>query len=197
MEYPRGTPRSRPRNIRVAPRGAALGISARHPAVRVAPAAGLRLGASPDKTNAPPSQVLVHGAGVVAGALACCVCDPYAVVVGASGGAYALMGAHVGAIFKDWDRLKHGVLDRNARLGIFLLLLCAGRAESTQVGPAIGHGRCRGHGRRCGGSDPKSSADESLLRGANGGSDPKSSADESLLRGANAAKTTKNVRSPP
>lgn len=67
----------------------------------------------------------VHGAGVVAGALTCAVCDSYALVIGASGGAYALMGAHVGAIFKDWDWLKNGVFDRQTRLAVFAAILAA------------------------------------------------------------------------
>ncbi|KAH8060009.1 hypothetical protein JL722_4965 [Aureococcus anophagefferens] len=63
--------------------------------------------------------LLIYSAGVVAGPLVCAVCDAYAVVVGASGGAYALLGAHVGAIWKDWDRLATGTHIPAARLALF------------------------------------------------------------------------------
>ena len=72
-----------------------------------------------------PKILAVHSAGVIAGALTCAVCDSYAIVIGASGGAYAFMGAHVGAIFKDWDRLRHGVFDRRTRLLVFAFILAA------------------------------------------------------------------------
>ncbi|KAH8099208.1 serine-type endopeptidase [Aureococcus anophagefferens] len=70
--------------------------------------------------------LLIYSAGVVAGPLVCAVCDAYAVVVGASGGAYALLGAHVGAIWKDWDRLATGThIPRGARLALFSSILLA------------------------------------------------------------------------
>ena len=104
----------------------------------------------------PPKILGVHSAGVIAGALTCAVCDAYAIVIGASGGAYAFMGAHVGAIFKDWDRLRHGVFDRRTRLVVFAFILGAdvlqwaltrepGVSYASHVGAAAGFVVGRGH----------------------------------------------------
>lgn len=67
---------------------------------------------------------VVHQLGVLGGALVCTIADSYDSVVGSSGGVYALFGAHVANVVKDWDRLKNGFLNRRARLaGLFVILV--------------------------------------------------------------------------
>lgn len=73
---------------------------------------------------------LVHGAvvfviyevGVVAGALACAVSDPYIAVVGCSGGVYCLFGIHVAHMLLNWKDMKHSAVPAWARLLLFLAL---------------------------------------------------------------------------
>ncbi|KAJ1447253.1 peptidase S54, rhomboid domain-containing protein, partial [Pelagophyceae sp. CCMP2097] len=62
-------------------------------------------GAPIEVTHGSLALVAVYELGVVFGALACALTDTFDVVVGASGGTYALLGAHLSAIYKDWDRL--------------------------------------------------------------------------------------------
>lgn len=69
--------------------------------------------------------LLLYEAGVVSGALVCGWVDSYDAVVGSSGGTYALLGAHAASIFKDWDRLKRGLVNRRVRLSLFLLVVTA------------------------------------------------------------------------
>jgi len=80
-------------------------------------------------THGAAPVLAIYLAGVLAGALLCCVADSYAVVVGASGGSYALLGAHVGAIYKDWDRLAHGAIPRTWRLAVFALITASDVAQ--------------------------------------------------------------------
>lgn len=75
-------------------------------------------------THGSLSLFVVHQLGVLGGALVCTVADSYDSVVGSSGGVYALFGAHVANVIKDWDRLKNGFLNRRARIaGLFVILI--------------------------------------------------------------------------
>lgn len=69
--------------------------------------------------------LVLYETGVVSGALVCAWVDSYDAVVGSSGGTYALFGAHAASIFKDWDRLKRGLVNRRVRLSLFSLVLTA------------------------------------------------------------------------
>ncbi|KAH8064879.1 serine-type endopeptidase [Aureococcus anophagefferens] len=76
---------------------------------------------------------LIHGAiiffiyemGVVCGALACVMSDPYIAVVGCSGGVYCLFGIHVAHMILNWSDMKHSAIPREVRLLIFFLLFAS------------------------------------------------------------------------
>ncbi|KAJ8603289.1 hypothetical protein CTAYLR_006959 [Chrysophaeum taylorii] len=85
----------------------------------------LLFGSPIEITHGHDRLLLLHQLGVVAGALLCGVGDSYDSVVGASGGTYALLGAHAANIYKDWDRLKDGVLNRRLRISFIGTLLAA------------------------------------------------------------------------
>jgi rhomboid-related protein 1/2/3 len=50
---------------------------------------------------------IVYILGVFAGSLAHSVFDPYVYLVGASGGCYALIGAHFATIIMNWEEMQH------------------------------------------------------------------------------------------
>ncbi|VDD80463.1 unnamed protein product [Mesocestoides corti] len=60
----------------------------------------------------------VYLAGVLAGSLACSVWDPFAVLAGSSGGAYALVGAHLALVVINWEELKHDFYASTSPLAI-------------------------------------------------------------------------------
>ncbi|KAA0191295.1 Rhomboid protein [Fasciolopsis buskii] len=53
---------------------------------------------------------LVYLLGVIAGSLAHSVSDPYVLLAGASGGCYALIGAHLATIIMNWKAMQEGWL---------------------------------------------------------------------------------------
>ncbi|KAH8052267.1 hypothetical protein JL722_10368 [Aureococcus anophagefferens] len=67
---------------------------------------------------------LIHGAiiffiyemGVVCGALACVMSDPYIAVVGCSGGVYCLFGIHVAHMILNWSDMKHSAIPPRDRV---------------------------------------------------------------------------------
>ena len=73
---------------------------------------------------------LVHGAivffiyevGVIMGALACALSDPYIAVVGCSGGVYCLFGIHVAHMMLNWKDMKHSAVPREMRVLVFGML---------------------------------------------------------------------------
>ncbi|XP_076454648.1 rhomboid-related protein 2-like [Babylonia areolata] len=73
---------------------------------------------------------LVYLLGVIAGSLAHSICDHYVALVGASGGVYALLGAHVAAIITNWREMNYKCMDQdeledNTCKGICRILLSA------------------------------------------------------------------------
>ncbi|KAH8854197.1 Rhomboid-related protein 1 [Schistosoma japonicum] len=53
---------------------------------------------------------LVYLLGVIAGSLAHSVSDPFVLLAGASGGCYALIGAHLASVILNWDLMQKGWL---------------------------------------------------------------------------------------
>ncbi|CAI2723327.1 unnamed protein product [Schistosoma spindalis] len=53
---------------------------------------------------------LVYLLGVIAGSLAHSVSDPFVLLAGASGGCYALIGAHLATVIMNWDIMQEGWL---------------------------------------------------------------------------------------
>nr|VZI38829.1 unnamed protein product [Spirometra erinaceieuropaei] len=51
----------------------------------------------------------VYLTGVLAGSLISSVLDPFAILAGSSGGAYALIGSHLALIVMNWEELQHDV----------------------------------------------------------------------------------------
>jgi len=68
---------------------------------------------------------LVLQVGVAAGALSCAVFDVQRNVVGASGGCYALLGAHIAVMVVHWRRMRRGILNRATKVGLFSALAFA------------------------------------------------------------------------
>lgn len=56
---------------------------------------------------------LVYLAGVIAGSLAHSISDHHVGLVGASGGVYALLGAHVAAIVTNWREMNYKCMDQD------------------------------------------------------------------------------------
>jgi membrane associated rhomboid family serine protease len=61
---------------------------------------------------------IVYLSGVLAGSLAQSVFKPCADLVGASGGVYAIITAHVATLILNWHEMKHGAL----QLFVFMIL---------------------------------------------------------------------------
>ncbi|KAK4472747.1 hypothetical protein MN116_003971 [Schistosoma mekongi] len=53
---------------------------------------------------------LVYLLGVIAGSLAHSISDPFVLLAGASGGCYALIGAHLATVIMNWDLMQEGWL---------------------------------------------------------------------------------------
>ncbi|KAL8608160.1 hypothetical protein ACOMHN_016615 [Nucella lapillus] len=73
---------------------------------------------------------LVYLLGVIAGSLAHSICDHHVGLVGASGGVYALLGAHVAAIVTNWREMNYKCMDEdelqdNTGRGVCRILLSA------------------------------------------------------------------------
>ncbi|KAL3312044.1 hypothetical protein Ciccas_009369, partial [Cichlidogyrus casuarinus] len=69
---------------------------------------------------------IVYILGVIAGSLAQSVSDPFIALVGASGGVYALMGAHFASIMMNWGSMQKGWRDSPVNFlvsGVFQLLI--------------------------------------------------------------------------
>ncbi|KAG5446933.1 Rhomboid- protein 2 [Clonorchis sinensis] len=75
---------------------------------------------------------LVYLLGVIAGSLAHSITDPYVLLAGASGGCYALIGAHLASIIMNWKAMQDKWLDNpinflsSGVVRLFLILLLAG-----------------------------------------------------------------------
>jgi len=85
---------------------------------------------------------LIHGTravfclyelSVVVAGLAAMLVDPYATVVGASGGVYGLLGVHCGAVFLNWRQLKHGPFNRYVRVVALLAIVAFDVATQTRT----------------------------------------------------------------
>ncbi|XP_018570443.1 protein rhomboid-like [Anoplophora glabripennis] len=64
---------------------------------------------------------LIYMAGVVAGSLGTSVFDPYVYLVGASGGVYALLAAHLANVLLNYNNMQCGIL---RLFGIFAIASC-------------------------------------------------------------------------
>lgn len=75
---------------------------------------------------------IVYILGVIAGSLANSVFDPYVYLVGASGGCYALIGAHFAIILMNWEEMQDDWLSNPIKFissgvfRLFILLLLGG-----------------------------------------------------------------------
>ncbi|KAL7061123.1 hypothetical protein AAHC03_09087 [Spirometra sp. Aus1] len=75
---------------------------------------------------------IVYLLGVLAGSLAHSVSDPFVALAGASGGCYALIGAHVASIIINWQTMQAGWLKNpvnflsSGAVRLFLIILLAG-----------------------------------------------------------------------
>ena len=89
--------------------------------------------------HGPARVALAHTAGVACGALACAVFDPYSRVAGASGGVYAIFGAHVADLALNFASMRRGLLvcDRSARVlalvGLHAFEIAAYGARAARV----------------------------------------------------------------
>lgn len=61
---------------------------------------------------------VIYMAGVLAGSLATSVFDPDVYLVGASGGVYALLAAHLANVLLNYNNMEFGIL---RLLGVFLI----------------------------------------------------------------------------
>jgi rhomboid-related protein 1/2/3 len=67
--------------------------------------------------------MFLYLAGVYLGAIACAVSDVYSMVVGASGGVFALVGLHVANLLINWSELRHSKVNRSGTL-LFVAIIC-------------------------------------------------------------------------